>query len=79
MKSVVRCDTVGSHESMACCDTAGPYGIMETVLTVMSWSDYLEQRLDKVKRLKWMFIKGLQWIHLGSQKPPRGYTQDGQW
>ena len=59
MKSVVHWDTVGSHESMACCDTAGPYGIMETVLTVMPWSGYLEQRLDKVKRIKWVFIKVL--------------------
>ena len=40
--------------AVICCDTAGPYGIMETIviLEVMPWSGYLEQRLDKLKRIK---------------------------
>ena len=43
-------------------DTAGPHGIMETIVTlqVMPWSGHLEQMLEKVKRIKWVFIKGLQ-------------------
>ena len=51
-----------SMESMVCFDTAGPHGIMESIgtLEVMPWSGYLEQRLDKVKRIKCVFIKGLQ-------------------
>ena len=49
-------------ESMVSCDTAGPHGIMETIATVqvMPWNGCLEQRLGKVKRIMWVFIKDLQ-------------------
>ena len=63
-----QCDTLRSHGVNGLfSDTAGPHGIMETIVTleVMPWSGCLEQRPDKVKRIKWVFIKVLQKICLG--------------
>ena len=61
-----------------CYDTARPYGIMEITVTqqVMPLNVYLEQRQDKVKREMWVFYNRYA---LGSQKPPRSYTQDRWW
>ena len=44
-------------ESVVWFNAAGSYGIMETIVTlqVMPWRGYLEQRLDKVKRIKWVY------------------------
>lgn len=36
---------------------------------------YLEQRLDRVKRIKQAFIKDSKGSTLGTAKPGRGYTQ----
>lgn len=40
----------------------------------MPWSGCPEQRLDKVKRMKWVFIKGLQQVHLGHSEATPGWT-----
>lgn len=46
------------------------------VLLLMPWSGCPEQRLDKVERIKLVFVKGLQQVHLGHSEPPRGYRMD---
>lgn len=46
----------------------------------MPWSGYLETeaRQDYENKSRYLF-EGPSKIHIGSQKPPRGSTQDGRW
>lgn len=49
-------------------------------LTLMPWLGYLKQSLDKIKKIKREYLlQAFNEYTLGSQKPLRGYTQDGRW